>query len=219
VSSSAPVSSERRDGDGADMSGPILTRFIPMQMKRRRVQMRLVIEGHDARTAAPDPALLNAVACAHRWCDDLVCGRAASLGEIAARAGVSTRYVRHLLRLAFLAPAIVEAVVEGRQLAELTAEPLIKRVVLPPTGPPRSACSASGERLRQLRSSAAIALGGRSSRSAFVAREVRRTMRANGIRASSFLALHGSGPPSKRYPRDPGPDRSRVLSAHTLPRL
>jgi len=115
---------------GADISGPILNRFIPMQMKRRGVELRLVLEGH-ARTSTPDPALLKAVARARCWFDDLVCGRAASLAELAARAKVSTRYVRRLLRLAFLAPVIVEAVVAGRQPAELTAQRLLTRTALP----------------------------------------------------------------------------------------
>jgi len=116
---------------GADISGSILNRFIPMQMKRRGVELRLVLDSPDARTSTPDPALLKALARAQRWFDDLVCGRAASLAEIAARAGVSTRYVRRLLRLAFLAPGIVEAVVEGRQPAELTAQRLLMRTALP----------------------------------------------------------------------------------------
>jgi site-specific DNA recombinase len=112
-------------------SGPIITRFIPMQMKRRGVELRLVIEGHDTGGLKSDPALLKAVARAHRWFDDLACGRAASLTEIAARAGVTGRYVSRLLRLAFLAPAIVEAILEGRQPADLTAQMLLKRSALP----------------------------------------------------------------------------------------
>ena len=116
---------------GADISGPILNRFIAMHIKRRGVELRLVLEGHDARTSTPDPALLKAVARARCWFDDLVCGRAASLAELAARAKVSTRYVRRLLRLAFLAPVIVEAVVAGRQPAELTAQRLLTRTALP----------------------------------------------------------------------------------------
>jgi len=118
--------------DDADASGAILTRFIPMQMQRRGVEMRLVIEGRDARTSKADPALLKAVARGHRWFDDLVCGRAASLAEIAERAGVTARYVRRLLRLAFLAPAIIEVIIEGRQPAELTAQTLLTRSALPP---------------------------------------------------------------------------------------
>jgi site-specific DNA recombinase len=102
-----------------------------MQMRRRGVELRLVIEGHDHRGIKPDPALLKAVARGHRWFHDLACGRAPSLTEIAARAGVTARYVRRLLSLAFLAPAIIEAVVEGRQPRELTAQTLLERTALP----------------------------------------------------------------------------------------
>jgi site-specific DNA recombinase len=50
---------------------------------------------------------------------------------LAARAGVRRRYLRYLLPLAFLSPEIVEQIAAGRQPVELTAETLIKRVVLP----------------------------------------------------------------------------------------
>jgi site-specific DNA recombinase len=93
-------------------------------MRGRGAELRLVVEGHDSPTSKADPALLKAVVRAHRWFDELVYGRAASLAEIAQRAGVTARYVRRLLRLAFLAPDIVEAIAEGRQPAELTVQRL-----------------------------------------------------------------------------------------------
>ena len=41
------------------------------------------------------------------------------------------RYVGRLIRLAFLAPPIVEMIAQGRQPAELTAEMLTRRIILP----------------------------------------------------------------------------------------
>jgi hypothetical protein len=41
--------------------------------------------------------------------------------------GVGRRYVSRMIRLAFLAPAIVESIAEGRQPPELTAQFLIDR--------------------------------------------------------------------------------------------
>jgi len=41
-------------------------------------------------------------------------------------------YVGRLIRLAFVAPSIVELIAEGRQPAELTAQMLTRRTVLPP---------------------------------------------------------------------------------------
>lgn len=68
---------------------------------------------------------------ARAWFDELAEGRTPSLAAIAAREGVSDRYIGNLLPLAFLAPDIVEAIVAGRQPPGLTAESLIKRTDLP----------------------------------------------------------------------------------------
>ena len=93
--------------------------------------MRLVIEGNRAPVARADSALLKAVARARQWSEDLLAGRARSVAEIAERERVGSRYVRRLLRLAFLAPEIVEAIAAGEQPPQLTAEALAERIDLP----------------------------------------------------------------------------------------
>jgi hypothetical protein len=109
----------------------IITRFFPMTIRRRGVEMRLVIEGNRARALRADAALLKAVARAHQWSEDLLMGRAQSVTEIAGREGIADRYVRRVMRLAFLAPEIVEAIAAGSQPPELTAEALAERIDLP----------------------------------------------------------------------------------------
>jgi hypothetical protein len=79
-----------------------------------------------------DLALLKAIGRARQWFDQLVTGRASSLAAIAAQEGISVRYVGRLIRLAFLAPPIVELIAHGRQPAELSAEMLTRRALLPP---------------------------------------------------------------------------------------
>ncbi len=111
-------------GPTANAQELIVTRFFPMTIRRRGVEMRLVVEGNRAPALRADSALLKAVARARRWSEDLLMGRAQSVTEIAEREAVSARYVRRLLRLAFLAPAIIEAIVAGNQPPELTAEAL-----------------------------------------------------------------------------------------------
>jgi hypothetical protein len=93
--------------------------------------MRLVIEGNRAPAPRADLALLKAVARAHHWSDELLSGRVPSIAKIAERERVSARYVRRLMRLAFLAPKIVEMIAAGRQPSELTAEALAERIDLP----------------------------------------------------------------------------------------
>jgi hypothetical protein len=106
---------------------------VPLQLRRRGVEMKLVIPGEarHARPLRPDPALIKAVARGHLWFDDLATGRAASLREIAEREGVTEGYVGRLMRLAFLAPRIVEAILEGAQAVDLTAARLTGGIRLP----------------------------------------------------------------------------------------
>ena len=114
--------------DAAELS---LTRFVALQTRRRGVETRLVIEGEASETGRADPALLKAVALGRRWFNELASGAISSTIEIARRAHVRDNYVRRLLPLAFLAPAIVEAICAGRQPPELTAERLRRCAGLP----------------------------------------------------------------------------------------
>ena len=50
-----------------------------------------------------------------------VSGRARSLQELAKRDGISRRYIRRLVGLAFLRPELIEAILQSRQSVELTA--------------------------------------------------------------------------------------------------
>jgi site-specific DNA recombinase len=108
-----------------------ISRWFPMQLERRGVELRLIVGDHNRSVAVIDLALVKAVARAHRWFDELSTGKAGSLAAIAAREGLAVRYVGRLIRLAFLAPEIVVAIVEGRQPTTLTAEALTRRIELP----------------------------------------------------------------------------------------
>jgi len=96
------------------------------------VEMRLIIDGDATSIASFDLPLLNATARAHRWSNDLLAGRARSIGEIAKQEHLTGRHVRRVMRLAFLAPRIVEAIAEGRQPADLSTIAMTQRIELPP---------------------------------------------------------------------------------------
>jgi site-specific DNA recombinase len=108
----------------------IMSRFVPLQLKRRGVELRLVIGGESAPVPRCDPALLKAVARGFRWFNELVSGNARSAAAIARREGMRKQHVGRLLPLAFLAPPIMEAIVRGVQPPELNIEALT-RIDLP----------------------------------------------------------------------------------------
>jgi hypothetical protein len=90
---------------------------------RRGAETILVLPGlaqqnHSSRC---DPALIKAIARGRAWFEELATGRARSLQVLAKREGISRRYIRRLVGLAFLSPELVEAILQGRQPVELTA--------------------------------------------------------------------------------------------------
>ncbi len=70
-----------------------IARSFPMQLKRRGVELRLIIGDHNRSAAIVDLSLMKAVARAHRWFDEISTGKARSLAAIAAREGLAVCYV------------------------------------------------------------------------------------------------------------------------------
>jgi site-specific DNA recombinase len=101
-----------------------LFRFVPLKVKRRGVEMRLIINGGD-EPRKPDPALLKAFARARGWFEELASGRVRSLVEVARREGLAKRYVTRLTKLAFVSPAFVEAIAEGSVAFETNLQMLM----------------------------------------------------------------------------------------------
>jgi hypothetical protein len=117
--------------EAVDAKAALLIRDVPLRIKRRGVEMRLVIEGRSASPTTPDPVLLKEIRRAHRCFEALVSGQVGSVAELATLEEISDRYVSSVLPLAFLAPDIVEAIAAGRQPSDLTAHRLIRAVDLP----------------------------------------------------------------------------------------
>ena len=112
-------------------TSPFITRTIPMLMKRRGVETRLIMDDGRAPIAKSDSKLIKVIAKAYAWFDDLVSGGSASIREIAQKAGVTDGYISIVLPLAFLAPDIMGAIIEGNHPADLTADKLLKHIDLP----------------------------------------------------------------------------------------
>jgi hypothetical protein len=86
-------------------------------MKRRREILAPTSKlPHDRRPirAETRATLVTSVARGRRWLDELVTGTVTDLEEIAARENCSVRQVNMTISLAFLAPNLVTAAVQGR---------------------------------------------------------------------------------------------------------
>jgi hypothetical protein len=107
----------------ADPSSSVIELTAAVAFKRRGVETQLMLPGLDQlnNSARRDPALIKAIARGRAWFDELATGRAVSLQALAERDGITRRYIRRLVGLAFLSPELVEAILQGRQPIELTA--------------------------------------------------------------------------------------------------
>lgn len=107
-----------------------IAKLVPLQMKRRGSEMRIVLEGN-SEPKQVDLPLVRAIGRARKWVDDLISGRVQSVRELARQEALDSRSVRRLIPLGFLAPRIIDAIADGRQPAELTLEALTRRIDLP----------------------------------------------------------------------------------------
>jgi hypothetical protein len=111
--------------------GRTVTVHVPISI-RRRGGRKLVLapDGTTDTWAAPsrriDNAMVKAVARAFRWREMLEKGMHATITEIAAAERINGSYVGRVLRLTLLAPDIVDAILGGRQPAEMTVAVLMR---------------------------------------------------------------------------------------------
>lgn len=102
----------------------------PLRTRRAGRALPIVI-GVDRRERKPDADLIAMVADARRWARELLTGAAASVGEIERREATAKGAISRVLPLAFLAPDISDAILNGRQPETLTARSLRRLPELP----------------------------------------------------------------------------------------
>ena len=104
----------------------------PLRLQRRGPELRIVLQGAAAPAPKPDPLLVRRLIEARTHVADyLDPGQGLSLSAIARRAGVHVGDVSRALQLAFLAPDLVEAILDGTQPVALTPERLKRARELP----------------------------------------------------------------------------------------
>ena len=117
--------------DGDDKNEGRNTFRLPLPPPRPRERREILIPGNSGtQPRRIDQALILALARARLWMRALRQAEFVDTAEIAQRFGLSDAHVRRLLRFAYLAPDIVEAIVEGRQPRILTVKLLLKSIPL-----------------------------------------------------------------------------------------
>lgn len=105
---------------------------IPYVLRNRGRQLRILPEdAAQSPTSRPDPTLLKLFRRAYDWRRQLETGPSRTVAELAAANSVNASYFTRVLRVAYLAPDIVEAILAGDQPPELTANKLIRLKNLP----------------------------------------------------------------------------------------
>jgi DNA invertase Pin-like site-specific DNA recombinase len=97
---------------------------IPFRIQKRGGETILSAPNGDA-PLRPDRALIKALARAYSWRVTLESRKAKSVADLVKMSGYSKRYIRRLLPLAFLAPDIIHAILEGSQPLHLKLADLL----------------------------------------------------------------------------------------------
>lgn len=111
--------------------GRTVTVRVPISI-RRRGGRKLVLapDGTEFTEASVrrhvDSAMVKAIARAFRWREMLESGEFSTIREIAAAEKINESYVGRVLRLTLLSPAIVEAVLNGRQPIDFSLDSLMR---------------------------------------------------------------------------------------------
>jgi len=108
-----------------------ITLQLPVRFKRRGLEMKLILSNEHGPKPKPDPILIKAVAEGHGWFKELRGETIPSVGDLAEHHDINQGDVSRRLPLAFLAPDIVEAILDGRQPIELTAARVMRIRDLP----------------------------------------------------------------------------------------
>lgn len=106
------------------------TMHIPMTFRSRGGKTVIVLpdgsRGIAQREATIDNTMIKVIARAYRWQRLLINGPYITIEDLAAAENINPSYVSRVLRLAFLSPRIVEAILDGKSPARLTMKDLME---------------------------------------------------------------------------------------------
>jgi site-specific DNA recombinase len=104
---------------------------IEAKQKRFGGEVHLVVPPNSSVSVGhPKTSLMKAIARAHSWYEKVVQGEALDMRSLARQAGLTERYVGKVFACAFLAPDIIESILEGRQPHDLNFQKLCQSIPL-----------------------------------------------------------------------------------------
>jgi site-specific DNA recombinase len=105
---------------------------IEAKLRRSGGEVHLVIPPHSGGVSSPrpNPSLIKAVARARSWYERVLEGKSSNQRSLTLHAGLTPRYIGKVFGCAFLAPDIVESILEGRQPRDLTFKKLCAHIPL-----------------------------------------------------------------------------------------
>jgi hypothetical protein len=103
-----------------------ITVHVPFRAVKRGGRKEMLLPESAAQLRRTDSTLIKALARAFRWERMLDSGEFTTIAELAERGGNSFTYMVRVLRLSLLAPAIVEAIFDGKQGPEMTLARLLE---------------------------------------------------------------------------------------------
>ncbi len=110
---------------------PILEVSTPIKLARRGGDLKFILKGASGNAANPDPNLIKTLLDARRRYRSYVGDAATTISQIAKNDDTDTADVSRSLQLAFLAPDLIGAILDGRQTMELSATKLKRLDKLP----------------------------------------------------------------------------------------
>jgi site-specific DNA recombinase len=113
-------------GDAAPGEGRTVSVPIRPRLRGRASVIEAVNSSVSATASRPDRSLIKALVRAHEWRERLDAGTANSTADLAKEEGCHVRYVRNILKLAFLAPDLTESILAGRQPRHIGLADLIR---------------------------------------------------------------------------------------------
>ena len=118
-------------GEGLEDLDDTICLSIEATRKRRDGAVHLVVPPHSTTPSRhPRPALIKAVVRGRVWYEKFMAGQMVDIKSLARETGLTPHYVSSVFACAFLAPDIVEAILEGRQPFSLKFEHLYKHIPL-----------------------------------------------------------------------------------------